>query len=170
LYYKSTDRTVIYKFIHVKGIDDMPRLLQIIKNMEEAGLQSPQRIMEKLSNFESYKGLKRMFIDLRNSINYNEKMHFVFEDSNFPKELVVLLESGEAKGDFFSVLPEAIKVSKALSKDTFERMKRRYGYLGYIFAMLVLIYFVASSYIANFLYTGQNVIEMIEMMGRLGRI
>lgn len=170
VYYAKNDKSKLYKFSKLKAIDDMPRLFQVIDNMNTSGASSPLMVMEKLSTFKSFSGFKKMFKEVKTAIENNEKVHNVMKEHNIPRELVILIKSGEESGDFFSVIPNVVTVSKELSTSWFRRFKSRYEKLGYIFSMLVVIYFILSLFITNMAYTFLGVLEMLEMYGDMQRM
>ena len=170
VYYSKNDKSKIYGILKIKAIDDMPRLFQVIDNMNQSGESSPLMIMEKLSKFNSFSGFRKMFREIKVAIENNEKVHHVMKEYKIPRVLVILIKSGEESGDFFSVMPDVVTVAKELSNSHFERFKARYQKLGYMFSMLIVIYFILSLFITNMAYTFLGVLEMLETYGNMQRM
>ncbi|MEA2013239.1 MAG: hypothetical protein U9O87_09240 [Verrucomicrobiota bacterium] len=139
-YFYKTNRSIIYKIFKKKPYDDTPKMFKLMIGMRLSNIDTIN-IYRKMKDIPHYSGLSSMFAELEECVINNEKYSPIFQQYNFPKDIILTMKSKE-DNEFWDGIESLIAFSTQRADTEFAKMKAMWGTINMFLPWIVPFYFM----------------------------
>jgi len=158
-YLEKNNPSFLYKMMSLKAYDDIPYIFMLMRSLNVGGMDI-YSITKVLYASQINKGWKYFFKKLNSTIEANKKIHSVFREFGFPKQLSVIIKTSENSKAFWDNFDDMISYSREVNVNKNKEIVVKYAGLCKIVGYAFIVYFLVG--ILLLMFSMQNIVTSIQ--------